>query len=57
MARIADDVNLLSLARFDDTALVGENAISFGDQRGGVALQELENENITIRKAGGVKYF
>lgn len=55
--RIKDDVNLLSLARFDDTALVGEAAISFGDQRGGIALQELENQNIKIRKAGGLNQF
>jgi|TARA_R110002096_G_scaffold435548_1_gene661350 flagellar hook-associated protein 1 len=55
--RISEDVNLLSLAKFDDTALVGETAISFGDQRGGIALQELENENVTIRKAGGLNAF
>lgn len=55
--RISDDVNMLSLAKFDDTALVGETAISFGDQRGGIALQELENQNVTIRKAGGLNAF
>lgn len=55
--RIKDDVNMLSLARFDDAALVGEAAISFGDQRGGIALQELENQNISIRKAGGLNQF
>lgn len=55
--RISNDVNLLSLAKFDDTALVGETAISFGDQRGGIALQELENENVNIRKAGGLNAF
>ncbi len=55
--RIANDVNLLSLAKFEDTALVGETAISFGDQRGGIALQELENQNVNIRKAGGLNAF
>ncbi|HRW29574.1 MAG TPA: flagellar basal body rod C-terminal domain-containing protein, partial [Emcibacteraceae bacterium] len=55
--RIDDDVNLLSLAKFDDTALVGESAISFGDQRGGIALQELENQNVTIKRAGGLNAF
>ncbi len=55
--RIADDVNLLSLAKFDDTALVGQTAVSFGDQRGGIALQELENENVNIRQAGGLNAF
>jgi len=55
--RIKDDVNMLSLARFDNTALVGAAAISFGDQRGGIALQELENQNISIRKAGGLNQF
>lgn len=55
--RISDNVNGLSLAKFDDTALVGETAISFGDQRGGIALQELENENVSLRKAGGLSAF
>lgn len=57
VGRINDDVNLLSLARFDDTALVGETALSFGDQRGGIALQELENKNVVIGKAGGLNAF
>lgn len=55
--RISNDVNRLSLAKFDDTALIGETAISFGDQRGGIALQELENQNVNIRKAGGLNAF
>lgn len=55
--RINDEVNLLSLARFDDTALVGETALSFGDQRGGIALQELESKNVAIAKAGGLNAF
>lgn len=55
--RISDDVNLLSLAKFDDAAMVGDTAISFGDQRGGIALQELENQNVNIRQAGGLNAF
>ncbi|MCC3862225.1 flagellar hook-associated protein FlgK [Pseudemcibacter aquimaris] len=55
--RINDDVNLLSLARFDDTALVGGTAISFGDQRGGIALQDIENATVNIAAAGGLNQF
>lgn len=55
--RINSDVNLLSLARFDDTALVGGTAISFGDQRGVVALQDIENSTINIAAAGGLNQF
>lgn len=55
--RISNDVNLLSLATFESAALVGETAISFGDQRGGIALQELENQNVSIRSAGGLNAF
>ena len=55
--RISNDVNQLSLAKFESTALVGQTAISFGDQRGGVALQELENQNVSIHSAGGLNAF
>ncbi len=55
--RIANDVNLLSLAKLDTAAAVGTTAISFGDQRGGVALQELESQNVFIRQAGGLNAF
>ena len=55
--RISNNVNLLSLAKFDDTALVGATALSFGDQRGGIALQELENKNVNIGAAGGLSSF
>ncbi|MDG1437943.1 MAG: flagellar basal body rod C-terminal domain-containing protein, partial [Emcibacteraceae bacterium] len=55
--RINSDVNLLSLAKFDDTALVGATAISFGDQRGGIALQEIESSIVTIAKAGDLNQF
>ena len=55
--RIQDDVNLLSLAKFDDTVAIGATAISFGDQRGGIALQELENLKVSIDKAGGLNAF
>ena len=42
---------------FDNAATAGNTAISFGDQRGGIALQELENQNIAIKKAGGLNAF
>lgn len=57
VGRINDNVNLLSLAKFDDAALVGDTAISFGDQRGGIALQAMENNNVNIAKAGGLSAF
>ena len=55
--RIDSDVNLMSLAKFDDTAVIGGTAISFGDQRGGIALQEIENSIVSIAKAGGLNQF
>ncbi len=55
--RISDNVNLLSLAQFDQAATVGNSALSFGDQRGGIALQELENKAVNLRKAGGLSQF
>lgn len=55
--RISDDVNLFSLARFDNAALIGNNALSFGDQRGAIALQELEYSTVKIGKAGGLNQF
>ena len=55
--RINNDVNLLALAKFDDTATVGNTAVSFGDQRGGIALQEIENQSVLIGKAGGLNTF
>lgn len=55
--RINSDVNQLSLARFESTAAIGETAISFGDQRGGIALQDIENNIINIDQAGGLNQF
>lgn len=55
--RINNDVNQLSLARFDDTAAIGTTAISFGDQRGGIALQDIENNLVSIASAGGLNQF
>ncbi len=55
--RISDNVNHLSLARFDNAAVVGANALSFGDQWGAIALQELENATVKIKKAGGLNQF
>lgn len=55
--RISGIVNQLSLARFDEAAIVGQTAVSFGDQRGGIALQDIENNIVTIEKAGGLNQF
>lgn len=55
--RINNDVNQLSLAQFDSAAVVGQTAISFGDQRGGIALQDIENNIVSIDSAGGLNQF
>ncbi len=51
---INDNPNLLSLARFDQTALVGGNALSIGDQTGALALRDLEVATHKFSKAGGL---
>ncbi|MBL4803030.1 MAG: flagellar hook-associated protein FlgK [Emcibacter sp.] len=51
---IKDDPNRMALARFDQTAVVGENSLSIGDQSGAQALKELENSVRSYKKAGGL---
>jgi len=44
----------MALARLDQTALAGANALSIGDQSGALALKELENIPRLYGKAGGL---
>ena len=44
----------MALARFDQTALVGENSLSVGDQTGAQALKDIENSIRSYDKAGGL---
>ncbi len=44
----------MALARFDQSALVGENALSVGDQSGALALKSLETTAYKFTKAGGL---
>ncbi len=48
------DPNLMALARLDQTALVGGNALSVGDQTGALALRDLETATHKFSKAGGL---
>lgn len=49
-----DDPSRLSLARLDQTAIVGANSLSVGDQTGAQALKELENATHKFSRAGGL---
>jgi len=51
---ISDDVGLFALAKFDQTALVGQNALSIGDQSGAQALQDIETTVYQFASAGGL---
>lgn len=53
-SRIDSNPSQMALARLDQTALVGENALSVGDQQGALALKELENTARTYAKSGGL---
>lgn len=44
----------LSLARLDQTAIVGGNALSVGDQTGALALRDLEKATHNFAKSGGL---
>ncbi len=44
----------MALARFDQSALVGENALSVGDQSGALALKGLETTAYKFSRAGGL---
>lgn len=51
---IEDNPSQMALARLDQTALVGKNTLSIGDQTGALALKELENVTRFYEKAGGM---
>lgn len=51
---ISENAGLFALARFDQTAAVGGNSLSVGDQEGALALKSLENTVFNFRKAGGL---
>ncbi|PCI49588.1 MAG: flagellar hook-associated protein FlgK [Alphaproteobacteria bacterium] len=51
---INGDPSRMALARLDQTAIVGGNALSVGDQRGALALRDLENAAHKFLKAGGL---
>lgn len=50
--KVPDNAGLLATARFDLTAPVGAVALALGDQRGAIALQQLENKVIKTADAG-----
>ncbi|WP_339860565.1 flagellar hook-associated protein FlgK [Paremcibacter congregatus] len=52
--RISTNPSQMALARLDQTALVGDNVLSVGDQAGALALKELETVTRTYSKAGGL---
>ncbi|PHZ85266.1 flagellar hook-associated protein FlgK [Paremcibacter congregatus] len=52
--RISANPSQMALARLDQTALVGDNVLSVGDQAGALALKELETMTRTYSKAGGL---
>ncbi|MCF6215651.1 MAG: flagellar hook-associated protein FlgK [Emcibacter sp.] len=51
---IENNPSKLALARLDQTALVGENALSVGDQTGALALKSLESTVYKFSRAGGM---
>jgi len=51
---IENNPSLMALARLDQTALVGENALSVGDQTGALALKSLETTVYKFSRAGGL---
>lgn len=52
---IQTDPNQLSLGVFDTTALVGDVALTSGDQRGALALQNLETQLVGFDSAGELR--
>lgn len=52
---IQNDPNLLALGSFDATAAVGTVALTSGDQRGALALQNIETKLVTFASAGELK--
>lgn len=51
---IDNDPSLMALAQFDQSASVGDNALSVGDQSGSLALKDLETTVRKFSKAGGL---
>ncbi|WP_138379785.1 flagellar hook-associated protein FlgK [Luteithermobacter gelatinilyticus] len=51
---IFQDAGLFALARFDQSAAIGDNVFSIGDQSGARAFQDLENLVVSFREAGGL---
>ncbi len=52
---IQTDPNLLALGSFDATATVGQVALTSGDQRGALALQNLETSLVAFESAGELR--
>ncbi len=52
---IQNDPNLLALGSFDVTAAVGEVALTSGDQRGALALQNMETTLVGFESAGELR--
>ncbi|MCF6195212.1 MAG: flagellar hook-associated protein FlgK [Emcibacter sp.] len=51
---IANNPSQMALARFDQTAIVGGNALSIGDQTGALALSNLAGTARSYDRAGGL---
>lgn len=54
-SEIQIDPNLLALGSFDATAVVGSVALTSGDQRGALALQNLETTLVEFESAGELR--
>lgn len=52
---IQNDPNLLALGSFDAAAAVGAVALTSGDQRGALALQDIETKLVSFASAGELK--
>ena len=52
---IQNDPNLLALGSFDATVSIGTVALTSGDQRGALALQNLETKLVSFSSAGELK--
>lgn len=52
---IRADANLLALGSFDATATIGQVALSSGDQRGALAIQNLETSLVGFSEAGELR--
>lgn len=52
---IVADPDQLALSQYDDTAMVGQVALSDGDQRGALALQAIETSLVNFEEAGELR--